>query len=313
MTAALDRQPGAAPVLRDPTLNQELLTNGFVRLPGTHLLDDARTELRSFFIDEFPGARQGFHNDYFLPHADFRRRASAVMAKLTEPLAERWFAGLEPFLYTYLTKFATPESTLDEHRDWMYVDEVAGDRSYILYIALDDADENNGELQLVPRSHLLDGPPCGTRLIWPWLGHGELLRQHAVPLPLRAGEAAIWDNRLIHMSFENRTTSDRFAIGLWCHRPERPLAHFLADPSGQEVRQYAVDRDFFVETTPFTLIDHDPEFPVVGRFTVEWGDFSAATLTNVLNGEDPGPITPWGYRPVLDTAPTPGQHHETDR
>ena len=43
--------------------------------------------------------------------------------------SQEWFEGFTPFLYTYLTKFASEQSSLLEHRDWMYVDELPGERS----------------------------------------------------------------------------------------------------------------------------------------------------------------------------------------
>ncbi len=71
------------------------------------------------------------------------------------------FANFQPFLLTFIAKFASGISTFSQHRDWMYVDELVGHRSYILYVAIDDRDENSGMVHVVPRSHLLPGPPCG--------------------------------------------------------------------------------------------------------------------------------------------------------
>ncbi|UDY33956.1 phytanoyl-CoA dioxygenase family protein [Dermatobacter hominis] len=279
-------------------LNALLVRDGWVKLPGAHLPETSRDELRAFFAAEFTGDRTGFHNDFFLPDPEFRFRATEVMAGLTYDLSQRWFAGFTPFLYTYLTKFASEQSSLFEHRDWMYVDELPGERSYILYVAVDDADDRNGMLHLVPRSHLLDGPPCGTRLIWPWLGHPDVLHRHAVPVPLKAGEAAIWDNRLIHMSFENTTPVDRIAIGLWCHRTGRGLAHFVGSDGGR-VARHVVDEWFFMSQTPPQLALRDPVGPVAERFVVEPGDATEETLLRVLRGEDvTGAVEPWRFRTV---------------
>jgi hypothetical protein len=296
---AADHLPGAAPVLAEPDLNERLVSDGWVKLPGTLLDVAARDELREFFAAEFTGARQGFHNDFFLPDPTFRFRGTEVMARLTYHLSQQWFAGFTPFLYTYLTKFASERSSLLEHRDWMYVDELPGERSYILYVAVDDADDRNGMLHLVPRSHLLDGPPCGTRLIWPWLAHADVLRRHAVAVPLRAGEAAIWDNRLIHMSFENTSPVDRVAMGLWCHRTGGGLAHFVGGDGGV-VARHEVDEWFFMSETPPQLAERDPAYAVAERFVVERGDASAETLERTLRGEDVSDAAPWGSRSVAD-------------
>ena len=222
-------------------------------------------------------------------------RATQLMAGTTHHLAEEWFVDHRPFLYTYLTKFASENSSLLEHRDWMYVNEPSGERSYILYVAVDPADEVNGMLHLVPRSHLLDGPPCGTRLTWPWLAHSDMLRAHAVPVPLRPGEAVVWDNRLIHMSFENASSVDRLAMGLWCHRRGGELAHFVAHDK-RSVSRFLVDEWFFMSATPPQLGEHDPDYPAAERFRILDGDCSAETLDHVLRGDGwPASARAWSY------------------
>lgn len=299
-------EPRPLGVLRDADLDRTLAAEGFVRLPGVQLDEDERATLREFFVEEFTGERTGFHNDFFLPDPDFRARATQLMAGTTYRLAEQWFVDHRPFLYTYLTKFASAESTLAEHRDWMYVDELSGERSYILYVAIDSADEGNGMLHLVPRSHLLDGPPCGTRLTWPWLHHPEILRRHAVPVPLRAGEAAVWDNRLIHMSFENRTRTDRLAMGLWCHHEGGELAHFVAHDK-RTTSRYVVDEWFFMSQTPPQLGERDPEHPVAERFRVVEGDHGPELLEEVLRtGVWPASARRWTYEPLDDRPGTTG-------
>jgi hypothetical protein len=298
--ASSDPTSPARRVLRDATLDHTLVTEGFVRLPGVHLSAEEAHVLRDFFLDEFTGERTGFHNDFFLPDPEFRARATQLMAATTYHLAEEWFVDHRPFLYTYLTKFASENSSLLEHRDWMYVNELSGERSYILYVAIDSADEGNGMLHLVPRSHLLDGPPCGTRLTWPWLNYSDVLRNHAVPIPLQAGEAAIWDNRLIHMSFENTTRVDRVAMGLWCHRAGGELAHFVAHDKHRTSR-FDVDEWFFMSQTPPQLAEHDPAYPVAEQFQIVAGDHDEEILEHVLStGTWPATARRWSYEPLDD-------------
>jgi hypothetical protein len=302
-SAGVEPTPDRPGVLRDDALDRQLGDQGWVKLPGPQVAEPERRMLRRFFADEFTGARAGFHNDFFLPDTAFRIRATQVMAEATYHLSQTWFRGLEPFLYTYLTKFASPDSSLLEHRDWMYVNELSGERSYILYVALDHADADSGMLHVVPRSHRLDGPPCGTRLVWPWLAYPEVLRAGAVTVPLEPGEAAVWDNRLIHMSFENTTSEDRLAMGLWCHRRGGDLAHFVGRDR-TTASLYTVDEWFFMSETPELLAQRDPDHPETARITIHPGEHSPSILGHVLReGVAPAGTRPWRFDlegPVAD-------------
>jgi ectoine hydroxylase-related dioxygenase (phytanoyl-CoA dioxygenase family) len=76
--------------------------------------------------------------------------------------------------------------------------------------ALDDADEENGCLWLIPGSHRqgqvlrVDGMPCIDREI-----RAEVDESQAIPLPLRAGEAFLLHCWTLHQSGPNRSSRDR--------------------------------------------------------------------------------------------------------
>lgn len=273
-------------VLRDPASNTALSRLGYARLDGTVVASEARNHLIRLFHETFPGGRDHFHNDFFIDSPAYRARATVEMAAVTAGLVERFFVGFDPFLYTYLVKFAGARTGLSEHRDWMYVDEPRGARSYILYIALDEVGADQGGLHLVPRSHLLDGPPCGTRLFWPWLEHAATLREHAVRIDLRPGEAAIWDNRLVHMSFPNETAKSRVAIGLWCRRRGDQLTHFHWQDGDDVVRQFCVDEHFYLTETPQLLASRPPDYPVIGEYPVRPFEATVDELCRALSGSD---------------------------
>ena len=281
---AKDHQRGAPLVLRDPTLNRDLIEQGFVRLPGEFLNVTDRAEVRAYFDRNFAGERRGFHNDFFIDDAPYRESGSEFLDRMLCSVWQGVLSGFEPFLLTFISKFPDAESAFPEHRDWMYVDETKGERSYILYVAIDDGDETTGSVRVVPRSHLLPGPPCGTRSPWPWLRQPEILDRYSVALPLRAGEAAVWDNRTIHMSSPNLSDSARLSVAAWCHRPENALVHFVGCDSG-EVEQYQVDRAFFNKWTPELLRERPlTEYSLIERLYVEPGRTDPHALTAHLEG-----------------------------
>ena len=268
--------------LVNPSADAALQTDGLARIRDPLLDDSGCLHLRNFFLDNFPGPRHGFHNDFFLPDTGFRLAGTMEMASLLYESAVALFDGYTPFLYTFLAKFPGDNSSLSFHRDWMYIDERRGDRSFILYIALQDQTVENGTIWSLPRSHLLHGPLCGTRLTWPWLENRHLIRERHLELPLRAGEAAVWDNGLIHSSDANRSVEPRLAVGVWLRPSEVGLAHFSLDGADHAAR-YEVNESFFVTETPFTLLERSPAWPIAERVDLTDVDTTPNTMKRVLD------------------------------
>jgi ectoine hydroxylase-related dioxygenase (phytanoyl-CoA dioxygenase family) len=100
------------------------------------------------------------------------------------------------------------------HQDWGVLLPEA-DRSTILscWIAVTDADEENGCLQVIPGSHrseLLSHCPTDPQSSIP---DRFLDLERATPLPMRAGSAVFFERSLVHGSLDNRT-NDRVRISM---------------------------------------------------------------------------------------------------
>lgn len=98
------------------------------------------------------------------------------------------------------------------HQDWVCCWRAHTDRLVTCFIYLDDADAENGCLQVIPGSHL--GKPilpfrAGSRFeVEPSCVDAE----RAVPAPLQAGEMIFFDPYLLHYSDLNRSRTPRRAI-----------------------------------------------------------------------------------------------------
>jgi hypothetical protein len=90
-----------------------------------------------------------------------------------------------------------------------------------VWITLDDCDERNGCLWVLPGSHkqgLLPHTPSGGLLAATATGEG-------VPLPMRAGDAVAFSSLLMHRSLPNTTDKTRVAMYVrYCHPAVRMLS-----------------------------------------------------------------------------------------
>lgn len=106
----------------------------------------------------------------------------------------------------------------DLHQDNFYL-RVSPGTCYAMWLAVDDADEENGGMMVVPGSHALDiacpeksdpnlsftdayvAPPTGMQ---------------AVSVPLKAGDVLFFNGSVIHGSYPNQS-QDRFRRAFICH------------------------------------------------------------------------------------------------
>jgi len=106
------------------------------------------------------------------------------------------------------------------HQDWSCCWRAHTDELITCFIYLDDADEVNGCLQVVPGSHI-------GKKIYPFkdsrhfeIDPAAIDKDKIVPVPLKAGEMIFFDSYLLHYSDLNRSNSPRRAI-IYTYNPAR--------------------------------------------------------------------------------------------
>jgi ectoine hydroxylase-related dioxygenase (phytanoyl-CoA dioxygenase family) len=96
------------------------------------------------------------------------------------------------------------------HQDWSFVDETRF-ASFGLWCPLVDVGPENGCLQVVKGSHAFPHPPRAACSPFAYPELVEQLSARVTSLPMRAGQAVVFDNRLFHCSPPNRTAFERVA------------------------------------------------------------------------------------------------------
>jgi hypothetical protein len=105
------------------------------------------------------------------------------------------------------------------HQDWSYWSRTTPQRHITVYIALDDMDEENGCLQVVPGSHLWGELPAvefggAMEQLHAHLSEAQREAFAPVTVPLRAGQASVHHSGMIHGSLANRSARPRRGIVL---------------------------------------------------------------------------------------------------
>jgi hypothetical protein len=240
-----------AATFRDPALEATYRDLGFVVMP--FLASDEVEHLRAGYRALVPPGDHGLTVDFMRPD----RRYMYEILELVEPVLRRHvpeaFIDHRTVLNTFVTKHPGPASNMYLHEDRTLVDERRF-RSGTLWIPLVDVgpDLDNGALELIPRSHLLNHTMSGTDTPELFRPYEAYLRGHLRPIAVPAGHALYYDMRTLHASHPNRSSSPREALVCAVAPQAADLIHVIGT-SRRHRRVHRVDEAFFLDVHPHAV------------------------------------------------------------
>jgi ectoine hydroxylase-related dioxygenase (phytanoyl-CoA dioxygenase family) len=195
-------------------------------------------------------SRNPYHASYFDENRDNRRRAYAFAQRaIAEPVAAL-VRGYRMVSGAYVIK-RPGDGAVPLHRDWTLTGD-AGDTILNCWCPLVDTDDVNGALRLIAGSHRVS-PNIETAYVAPFFaGYALALREMAVPVPVKAGEALIFDAGVLHWSDTNRSDAARLAIvSIWIPEHSRAVFYALDRTSGgSSFELFDMEEGGLVDCTP---------------------------------------------------------------
>jgi hypothetical protein len=179
----------------------------------------------------------------------------AVYDKITtyfKPHVEKWLADYRPIIANYIRK-NTDAGEVPLHQNWAFVDERKC-TSVSIWCPLVDSNVDNGTLQVVPGSHKRYGEVRGPMIPWELEGIKQgIIDHHLVPMNLKAGQAVILDDSIVHYSALNKTNDLRLAIQLILVPTEEKSIHYHMNQAERpnQVQVLEVDTDFYMAFNPW--------------------------------------------------------------
>ena len=251
--------------LKDAQLNQQLADEGFVVIP---LLNEAEVEqLKKVYREAHLEEQVPFYATAHHQDSEFRKKMSSAISAVLKPHTAEVFIDCDLLGASFIVKAPKAESSLQPHQDWNIVDE-AEFRSFNVWIPLVDLNENNGAIEVLPKSHnWLRGYrhssiDCAYRqlhyLVW----------ENMKPLYLKAGEALIYDHAMLHASKANNSDENRMAVASGV-MPSEAQMFFFWNNNGT-IEQYESNTEFFMTQNIFEgptglkkVAELEYDFPVV--------------------------------------------------
>jgi len=221
------------------------------------LTDSVITQLQTLFHKEhkLKTAEGGMFYSVYSQNIEYRRRIHTSIEEVLKPVLESLFENYRVVLNSFVIKSAGPKSEFYIHQDTTGLDESRFS-PLNLWIPLQDVDQENGCLGIVPYSHRFFTPYRSISFPAPFDHIASTVREYLHPIEMKAGEVLLFDNRLVHHSYPNLSGKTRAAVvcGLFpkeakmttCFKPEYEL--------GGKVEFIEHEDEFLIENPNF-LID----------------------------------------------------------
>lgn len=248
---------------RDDSLDQRFRERGYLVVP---FFADADVRSLQATYDELGPAPDDPRVSIFF---DYQSRSEAYKRDIVERVRSRFqeradelLDGWQLFYSNFIMKWPDQRSSFGPHMDSSFVDERIC-HSLSVWVPLTDtggsAEPDNGMLYVVPGSHrfvssIRAHQPHG----FPFAGSEQrIVEEFGVPLRVAAGEAVVFDHRLLHFSQPNASGAKRLVCAAGFRPDAAQLMHFRQVGSDR-FDVYAIDDEFFVRLNPFELMDGPP-------------------------------------------------------
>lgn len=198
-----------ARVFKNESFQKSLNENGFVIV--NFLNSEEVNELLSDFKANHKQGVNGFYTSTFSKDKDYRKKVDALIQQKMQRGLNEYFTDYKVHCGSYIVKGADEKSQLKIHQDMTLVDESVY-TGINIWIPLIDLTIENGAIEILPKSHRLFKTYRGASLPDIYDGIESEVHKLMRPQYLKAGQAIIFDQSIIHYSPANKSKEVRPVI-----------------------------------------------------------------------------------------------------
>ncbi|MBK9329146.1 MAG: phytanoyl-CoA dioxygenase family protein [Sphingobacteriales bacterium] len=251
------------PVFNNPELEQQFQKEGYVIIP--FLTDEEVAEIKERYFEtlsnsggligaEDAGLKDKITYDFTFidKNIEYKKLVFKIITERFDKYVKKYLADYTPIIANFIRK-KTNDGEVPLHQNWAFVDERKC-TSVSIWCPLVDSNESNGTLQVVPGTHKRYGEFRGPMVPWELenIKH-DIIRKHLIPMNLKAGQAVVLDDSIVHYSAINKTDDLRLAIQLILIPGEEKSIHYHMNPqkSSTNIDVLEVDTDFYMNFNPW--------------------------------------------------------------
>jgi hypothetical protein len=230
-----------SPVFASPAHETQFERDGYVLVRG--FAADVVAEAQEMFWHSAGEVNEGFHHTLELD-PDARAQVHAFLADRHAARLRELIPAFSIAFGVFVSKGGGDAGLVPPHQDPSFVDERTT-RSLNVWIPLSDTSSKNGALALVKGSQRLPHTVRGTNVDSKMPSPAEAA-PYLTLLPMSAGDAVIYDHRVMHASAPNRSRSVRATASIHLVPDEAALVRYYGTTASDAVLELEVDRAFFL-------------------------------------------------------------------
>lgn len=268
-------------VFKDPKLMQELHEVGYTVVP---FLDQEQiTCLKKLYEREhnLQMKNGGMFYSLYSKDLEYRKRIHNEIAGIVHPSFQNFFTDYKNLVNIFITKASGGDSEFYLHQDSTALNEFEHS-ALSVWIPLQDITSENGALAVIEKTHHFFSPYRGITIKPPFRNIQPTLKEYLKPVYLKAGEAILFDSRVIHNSLPNTSGSDRLVVlcGIFPKDANYLTCYKGPDPDSK-IELIKEEDSFILENKSFyydchsrplagsVLAEVEDDFPLIDKETFE--------------------------------------------
>lgn len=283
--------PKMLKVFRDQALQDAFEKDGFVVVP--FYTEDEVKELTGLYYRLHPVDEKGFFPSTFSKDKNYRTTADVEVRRICARGIEQYLEDIKVICGSFIVKSPGAESAMCVHQDMTLVDESKYSGINI-WVPLTDLTPVNGALQALRGSHRIYPTYRGSSISGIYESITEEIKPHLETLYLKAGEAIIFDQSIIHYSEANMSDKVRIVTNTFFTHKDATfnIAYWHKDFGPDKIELFE-ENDTFM--TDFDQFGHNiTDRPQIGK-SLGLVDYNFPRLTvddlNRIYGK-PGELVP---------------------
>lgn len=263
-------------VIKDKTLAGTIHEKGYAVIP--FLTKDQLNAIKQLYRAEHSLTMKegGMFYSLYSKDLEYRKRIHEAIQDVLSPTLKQHFQDYKNIVNTFITKASGPESEFYVHQDTTALDEYRYSPLSV-WIPLQDITPENGALAVIEKTHHFFSPYRGISFPSPFQKINSTLKDYLKPVYLKAGEAIVFDPRIIHNSMKNMSGQDRLVAlcGIFPQQAEF-ITCYKEPGDDRKIERIRQDDTFILENDNFFYDCHSR--PKTGKVieTVE-NDFPEMT------------------------------------
>tara|TARA_B110000908_G_C10225173_1_gene437546 strand:+ start:1034 stop:1933 length:900 start_codon:yes stop_codon:yes gene_type:complete len=266
-------------VFQDDKLQEEFEENGYVIVPYYNAEEVAY--LSKLYRDLHPKDEEGFFPSTFSKDKNYRICADEEIRNIGNRSMQKYLCDYKTVCGSFIVKSPGENSLMDVHQDMTLVDETKY-TGINIWCPLLDLTKDNGLLFALPKSHRLYPTFRGSSVPNIYEAVYDEIKELSTPLYLKAGEAVIFDQSIIHWSLPNLSDEIRPVTNTYFTHKEATfrICYYDKEKEPNKVEVFAQDDTFMTNFEQFgeNIFDRPKIGKSLGFFDYDFPKLTIAEL-----------------------------------